>query len=656
MQNSLKSKDKQLRICRYSWLFGFVLFLSSCQNSSEQLLRVYEIAGENRNEIDKIIAHFSNNKKKSLKFKAAVYIVENMDSHEAIDDSAYNTYSRLLMQHKMPIATTSLDSLWQIQSIKYKEDLTYLKGDYLIQDIETAFAIRDSVPWGNSIPFEIFQEYVLPFKVTREKFVPNWRDTMYKKYKYLIDGITDPKEAYAKVLTYLKKNTREANSNFSADIDVVTMDHLKRGSCSQLNIYYVMILRSLGIPTAYDYVEYWGNYSQVGHSWISFVDNDNRTLTLANKDTIIREFNLIDASFFKEHYDEQHPDYQISQFKTTYKIYRKTYKLSNEEDRTILEHKQTPSKHKKDVSKYYGLSSSVRFRARKNESIASLSIFLTGKDWEEFDVTKAKNGHFHFRDLGKGVMYLPTIYSKNGEKKIGSPFYIDDHQRMVELTPQEETEQIILRRKYPLFGNWTYMWHRMKGAKIETSETEDFRFHKPIHTITELPIGIISIELANPIKVNNIRYLCPPDCRTPIAEFSFYDQNGNKIEIEKLLGGSIPDDQLRFAFDENELTSAATKIEEYWIGAKLRSGPHGNSRISRIDFMAKNDGNFISKGDIYHLYYFKQKWISLGEEQAKDKKLIYDNVPKGAVLLLKNLTKGKEERIFTMDSSKQIWW
>lgn len=36
--------------------------------------------------------------------------------------------------------------------------------------------------------------------------------------------------------------------------------------------------------------------------------------------------------------------------------------------------------------------------------------------------------------------------------------------------------------------------------------------------------------------------------------------------------------------------------------------------------------------------------------------LEYDNVPDNALLLLRNLTKGKEERIFTCEDGKQVWW
>ena len=54
--------------------------------------------------------------------------------------------------------------------------------------------------------------------------------------------------------------------------------------------------------------------------------------------------------------------------------------------------------------------------------------------------------------------------------------------------------------------------------------------------------------------------------------------------------------------------------------------------------------------------YFDKTWISLGKQVAKDFHLVYDNVPDSALLLLKNKTGGHEERIFTYENGKQIWW
>lgn len=51
------------------------------------------------------------------------------------------------------------------------------------------------------------------------------------------------------------------------------------------------------------------------------------------------------------------------------------------------------------------------------------------------------------------------------------------------------------------------------------------------------------------------------------------------------------------------------------------------------------------------------EWSLIKEmEGNRDGVLHFDNVPDNALLLLHNTTKGKEERIFTYENKKQVWW
>ena len=79
-------------------------------------------------------------------------------------------------------------------------------------------------------------------------------------------------------------------------------------------------------------------------------------------------------------------------------------------------------------------------------------------------------------------------------------------------------------------------------------------------------------------------------------------------------------------------------------------------RIGSIDYVSRNDDNFVSKGDVYELFYQDgvNGWQSLGRQEATSDSLIYDNVPKGALLWLRDLTKGREEQLFIMtENGKQ---
>ena len=68
--------------------------------------------------------------------------------------------------------------------------------------------------------------------------------------------------------------------------------------------------------------------------------------------------------------------------------------------------------------------------------------------------------------------------------------------------------------------------------------------------------------------------------------------------------------------------------------------------------MPRNDGNCVEVGDIYQLLvYDKGRWNTLAWIRAKDTKLVLKNIPSGGLYLLRDRTKGKEERIFTYDDN-----
>jgi len=68
--------------------------------------------------------------------------------------------------------------------------------------------------------------------------------------------------------------------------------------------------------------------------------------------------------------------------------------------------------------------------------------------------------------------------------------------------------------------------------------------------------------------------------------------------------------------------------------------------------------NFIKENEEYELFYWdKNQWNSMGKQIGTSKQYLeYTNAPLNALFLLRNLTKGKEERIFTYENGQQDWW
>lgn len=79
-------------------------------------------------------------------------------------------------------------------------------------------------------------------------------------------------------------------------------------------------------------------------------------------------------------------------------------------------------------------------------------------------------------------------------------------------------------------------------------------------------------------------------------------------------------------------------------------------QIAKVEFYPRNDDNKIVTGELYELFYWDKKWISLGKQYAEDNKLIYQNIPRESIFRIHNHTRGKEHRPFTYEGGKQVWY
>ena len=79
--------------------------------------------------------------------------------------------------------------------------------------------------------------------------------------------------------------------------------------------------------------------------------------------------------------------------------------------------------------------------------------------------------------------------------------------------------------------------------------------------------------------------------------------------------------------------------------------------ITQLVYVPRNDDNYITPGNTYELFYQNgiDGWVSLGQKIASERYLDFNNVPKNALLWLRNLSHGKEEQVFWIENGKQIF-
>ena len=70
-----------------------------------------------------------------------------------------------------------------------------------------------------------------------------------------------------------------------------------------------------------------------------------------------------------------------------------------------------------------------------------------------------------------------------------------------------------------------------------------------------------------------------------------------------------------------------------------------------------NNSNKIKIGDTYQLLgWQRNSWHSFGQQKATANILYFNDIPDNVLLWLRDIDRGREERIFTYENNRQVWW
>lgn len=305
------------------------------------------------------------------------------------------------------------------------------------------------------------------------------------------------------------------------------------------------------------------------------------------------------------------------------------------------------------VSVQYGLHGRIicPIPGTLNEQIFYLCAFRTGTNWEAIAASQVRNDTLRFEAVCPDNIYLICARRENRLQAYGAPFLLKRNNGIHYFCPSADETKITLRRKYPLFSHWTNQWENMKGSTIEAADNEEFSHPDTLSILDRMPHGLTRLSSRSSRPYRYVRYHASLQTRTPLAELSFYNKD-TLLSGRPITYGVMPG-SLHHPFDNDRTTVGSVKKTGYWIGLDLGS-PHS---ISTIEILPKNDGNDIEPGHRYELFYFDRVWNSLRTKIALGETLKYF-VPKNSLLLLKDRTRGHEERIFIYDhtNSRQVWY
>ena len=194
----------------------------------------------------------------------------------------------------------------------------------------------------------------------------------------------------------------------------------------------------------------------------------------------------------------------------------------------------------------------------------------------------------------------------------------------------------------------------MSGGYFELANTSDFTDADRVYFIDSVPVSHIqTIRLPETKRYRYLRYRKRRGVLS-LGEMGALDDEGEtvsgKMIADKVLAG---DAELKNICDGDVLSYYHLEgIDNLWVGLDFGKAV----AISRLFFCPRTDDNDIAPGDEYELFYWDKGWVSLGKQTATEYRLVYADVPQNALLWLRDVSKGREERPFTYERGKQIWW
>ena len=651
------------RIAFYFILLATACCWTACRPQQTPLEAALEAAGTNRPELEKVLAHYQGD---SLKLRAAAFLIENMPYHYAYSGKElrkYHAYFERFAASAWRGPTFVRDSLLKADgtfcpdSLRKVPDLQAVKADFLIRHIDFAFRVWRGQPWGRNVAFDDFLEFILPYRVGTEELAC-WREDIYHRYNPMLDSVrasADSADVLAVAQVLMDSLSGDGTicftglfpSGITVGPDLVRW---RSGNCRELTDLVTYVFRAVGLPAGCDKMLMRGD-KNVAHYW-NFVVGEGDSTYFASIGPSSKHFAKADT-----YWDPKG------------KVYRETFSLNRAvcEDLggdTVNVPEAFRQPLMRDVTAAYagGINHALRIPVdslavspRENETV--YLCLASRESWIPVGYGCFEDDTVRIDNVQGAVVFRLVIYRDGRMISLGEPFELEKYGGALRFfRASGKREKAVLWQKF----KEDFQAH-MVGGVFEADNRADFRHPDTLHVITERPPRLMNVvHLPDSVKTYRfVRYYGPEKRHCNISELTFYAPGaegdtlrGCVISPPGVQEGRIVN-QFHNVFDGDPYTSLDYREPSGgWVGLDFGRPV----RIGRLVYTPRNRDNFIRRGDRYELFYATARgWVSLGEQVAVSDSLVYE-VPVGALLYLKNHTRGNDERIFEMVDGRQKLW
>ena len=666
------------------------IFLSSCSYSENKYFEyALELADKNAKELESIQRHYQNNKKKST---MSLFLINNMIGKQTVDSksieksqlyfNSFIIYFNTQGRYKNDIQYIICDSIKQLYPYaeshpRYLSDLQHISADFLIRHINYCFHIWQQYPWCKDIDFDTFCKYILPY-TTNNCYWEQAADFFEQKYATLRDSVCH-------------KSYKEIGKIIAEDIDKTfvqnwvlfsqkhkgllptTFENLAKaqiGTCLEANIYKIAALRANGIPAALNTFPNWGNANSP-HFWTEIIGDEHIEKLYDNtqRPYISDSDILVDNIFWKNTYSptvkDTLPHVSIQYCRTIPKVYRINYEIQ-QNCLALRAKEEIPDFFRnpgiEDITDKYIVCKDIEVPLWDNKHKKEYVYLCCYDDnnWIPVGWSIPRKKQALFTKVGVNVLYLPAYYENGAIIPAGNAFILKENGELKCFSEEADKKEI----SATFYSKTPYRLHTALqaagtvGTRFSVCNKKDLSDNLNVYTIEKLPFYEDSFKIPTNKKY---RYLVCDFQNTPafqdaysIAEIKIFGKNRQQLEGKLTGTKGISDNKLENVMDGDRVSFYQPDKSEkrQYIVFDL-----GQPReIEKVEFYPRSDDNRIVTGELYELFYWDKKWISLGRQYGKENRLAFYNIPQNALFRIHNHTRGKEHRPFTYEEGKQVWW
>lgn len=602
---------------------------ASCTTDHDRLLaRSYAEAGSNEAQIRSMVESYEGSDRHMAELMAIAMIGQGtltgpgMDSIEAI-------YTIAAGNRDLTPEEVEAGRKFTAMPMQRTSDLTTLTADRLRGHIDDTRRLRACRKWNTELTDEQAAELLMPYRMGNEP-VSDWRGP-YRQWLAptedsiaTLDNAVDAARIVSAFIGACPYSDRLQTPHRSA----LRLLEAPIGFCREDCDRTAYAMRAMGIPVGVDMMPVSPDNGG-SHRWNVVYDNHDRI------------YRMFDNLRFPPTRDSLHYD-----MRRKGKVYRMTFGPQLERlEKYAGVHDAPPlllHPRLKDVTAEYFGHNRAEVEVSGDGNVY-LGIF-TGHAFAPVDIARRSGGRAVFTDIEPEVIFFPVRSASGRYEQCGWPFMLTADGRVHLFEPRtEEPQSVSLTRKFPRRFHLVERMSTLIGCRIQAAPTAAGPW-RDIHRIEQTPAhSYCRIPIDKPLRERYIRIVKYTPGNAMIASLTASrDSVGADPIPASIAGRAAADDRYSNIVDSDILSWAPLSPDCGDMIVRFDS----DSDIANLFLVAHNDDNFVLPGQEYELIYFTDRGVKSLGRKVSDGFSIGFTAPTNAVMVLRNLTKGREEQVF----------